>query len=777
MGYRNRYRRSKRRPQYDRGNVEAEGVIKYTRYQNGDFAIVALSDAVVTYVDDNYELYSDDDEYEDGCGDLICQGNLIEYKEGVQYIMKGIIKSTRYGNQLFVSSIDEIEPDTDDELLDYLLACKISGVGKGTIQGLIDACNACYGNAVDTMLHHPEILLDMDVPNAQSKRAKTLIEYLCRRNGDLNEISARNKLIQHGLNEKLLGHVLDYFDTFSNAWAEVQQNPYVLMKVDGIGFKRADKVAMSMGVEAFHPRRLVPLIMDASEKACADGSTITTKADILKTALKMLGHEPGSFSETCICDVMNGVIDKGWIVELDGVSDDELFCLQPKRYHDWEQIIKENAARMVNAQDQVLIPHDVLEHDINVEQQYFKQVDGYELDDEQLNAARLVFENRLSLFTGDAGTGKTSTIKMIIRLAQRYCIPFALCSPTGMAAERITAMCEEIGSPAKAFTIHKMLGRTSPFVTVGATADFNAAELVICDETSMLDTQTASRLFAACGKNNKRLLFIGDVNQLPSVGAGDVFRNLLDCKDINNCRLTEIHRQDKGPVLDAAEVVKQGISPIQPNIDVEFHPCGIDDNSVMTQLDEIVARLQTDGLSLYGGKSNMAFLTPTNDYVDLINTRLRTKFNSNVRHSIHNDDLQCGDFVMQIHNKYKDSRGNEIPVMNGKRGIVKEVNNKVYKVKFFGIDDIVVYTKADADEYLRLAYGSTVHKYQGSQCNAVVLIMTRKAGRLRNRNLLYTAITRAEERLILVGEQQAFIDAAYNLPPIRLTGLKDLRLL
>lgn len=777
------------RIEYPLGQVRVEGVITKTRC-TGDhgWIAVSLSDVTVTYLDTNKVLHS-------GCNgyrELGCTGYVKTYKENIRYILHGKIEPSDYGNQLHMSSMYEAAPENISDLYKYLLNCNISGISQTSLWAIIKSFEN-PNDAIDTIWYHPEDLLGADIGSASETSVNTLAEYMCQRN-EFSEEDAMKALLNHGLSEGKLSSVEDYFESFECAWDRVRKDPYILMRIDGIGFNMADKIACKLNMDPADSKRLTSLLLYAAERACCEsGSTIITKNAIIPAALDVLTNRKWNTNDDDD-DAYVQIIDEKFMNrlrrELDSfaqrrrkplivLGDDyssDTCLVQPCRYYQWESEIIDSATDMVHSYGQRLLSSDVLERDILIEQQWFNRYEHYMLDDEQLAAVRMVFQNRLSLFTGDAGTGKTSTVEMIVRIARREKISFALCAPTGMAAKRIGAACGGVKSPLQSYTIHKLLGPMTVSSIMRATSDFEDADIVICDETSMLDTQIASRLFTACCQNDKRLLLIGDVKQLPSVGAGDVFNDLLNCSDIKHVRLTNVHRQSKDglAVLAAARAVINGCSPIVSDID--FYQCSA--SGVLQTLDELLPKLIDERLSLYGDGPHMAFLAPTNKCVNMINTRLRVKFNHNVDPYTGNKDFQQGDFVMQMRNRYKDSRGKRIPCMNGERGIVQWSDGKgACGVKFFDIDQIVVYTKADANEYLQLAYGSTVHKYQGSQCDTVVLIMTNDMGRSLNRKLLYTAITRAEKRLILVGDANAFVSAAYNLPPTRLTGLKDLRLM
>lgn len=390
-------------------------------------------------------------------------------------------------------------------------------------------------------------------------------------------------------------------------------------------------------------------------------------------------------------------------------------------------------------------------------------------------------------------THNTSAIKMVTQVAARLGIPYCLCSPTGKAAKRLSEACtpDDSKNPLPAYTLHRALGigmshddradlyseEEANIIEDGrrtaAMEAFDKARIVMCDEVSMLDTSLAARLLDKCTKGNKHLLMIGDPNQLPSVGPGSILADFLACPDIPSVRLTKIFRQAQGsPVIMAANAVLSGQDPcIVPG--VEFHECI--DEDVLDTLDKFVMpRLSKEHL----GYQDIAFMSPmkrrtVTSGVAALNNYLRPKMNGAFRDmGSQNSRLQTGDFVTQTKNNY------QVDKFNGDQGRIIEVeSNGSVIVEYFDTDEQVEYTMSESLDNLQLAYASTIHRYQGSQCDTVVMILTDSHYIMCTRNLLYTGITRAAKRIILIGNESAFKRAAKNKTEMfRYTGLKNLDL-
>lgn len=382
-------------------------------------------------------------------------------------------------------------------------------------------------------------------------------------------------------------------------------------------------------------------------------------------------------------------------------------------------------------------------------------------------------------------THNTTSQKIIVNIAERLGIPFVLCSPTGRAAKNLSESCTQKGhAPVPAYTLHRALS-----IMVGdsndkeffaddvmqsnenaqlteANAAFKRAKIVLCDEASMIDTQMAALLLKK--SKGKHLLLIGDPNQLPSVGVGAFLNDMLMCRDVPSTRLTKIFRQAAdSPVIVAAHAVLRGEDPCDTD-GIEFHEC-MDDDVQETIRKFVLPRIKDEHL----GFKDIAFMSPMKvrtktSGTNGLNEFLRPTLNPSFKEAGEDNwKLQAGDFVTQVKNNY------DVDRYNGDRGVVTKIDGEGYHVEFLDDGDSeVIYEPFEVSENLMLAYASTIHRYQGSQCPTVVLVLTDSHFVMCNRNLLYTGITRAQERVILIGNRSAFKRAAKNNKETkRMTGL------
>jgi len=375
------------------------------------------------------------------------------------------------------------------------------------------------------------------------------------------------------------------------------------------------------------------------------------------------------------------------------------------------------------------------------------------LSDEQSQAVRTCMSHNLTVLTGGPGTGKTTTLKALIDVAERGGLSVKLCAPTGQAAKRME---NAIGR--EATTIHRMLGYKRE------TKEFNHhrghpldAELIVIDESSMLDLWLLHHLLRAL-KDGTRLLFVGDVHQLPSVGAGHVLNDIIASDVAHVAQLTKTFRQDKGScIIENAKAIKDGIMPVLDNKNRNFFMFNVSPDKAGEMVADIVANRipKTFGFkaeeiqvlsSQYKGEAG----------VDAINTRLQEQFSGDSSWSIkHKSGLfKVGDRVIQTKNNYEDS------VMNGEVGQITFIDkkNRTLTIQF---DSKVTYTYGQLWQ-VKLAYAITIHRSQGSEYKAVVIPVV-EGMPMMQRNLLYTAVTRAKQLVVLVGSETAVQEAIGNM--------------
>ena len=380
-----------------------------------------------------------------------------------------------------------------------------------------------------------------------------------------------------------------------------------------------------------------------------------------------------------------------------------------------------------------------------------------DLSDEQKRAIKMVLNNKISIITGGPGTGKTTIIKTIIKLLELEKLEIALCAPTGRAAKRIT---ETTGQEAK--TLHRLLtiGKTEE---EGISLNFEVPKInqdvVIVDEVSMLDTIVMHFLLRGL-KDKTRLVLIGDCDQLPSVGAGNILKDLIDSDLVPVAKLTQIYRQAReSQIIVNAHKINQG-----ENIDLSARDGDfffINGTDILKQVSELVSnRLKKYGN--YDSLKDIQVLTPTKkgeSGTRILNKGLQDILNPQMRNKNEKDfgsvTFREGDKVMQIKNNYdlywetKDGKNYGTGVYNGDMGIINQISDDGIEV-VFDDEKYALYDNTNIEE-LEHAYAVTVHKSQGSEFPVVVMPIIQGPPMLYTRNLLYTGVTRAKELLVIVG--------------------------
>ena len=372
------------------------------------------------------------------------------------------------------------------------------------------------------------------------------------------------------------------------------------------------------------------------------------------------------------------------------------------------------------------------------------------LSDEQAAAVRGCLAHNLFVLTGGPGTGKTTILKAVIDSAEASGLQVMLCAPTGQAAKRMG-----IATGREATTIHRMLGYNPESKDFACNRDnLLVADFIVIDESSMLDLWLLHHLLAALNEGT-RVLFVGDVHQLPSVGAGNVLNDIIASGVAHVARLTKTFRQGDGScIIENAKAIKDGIMPVLDNKNRNFFMFNVDAD----QAGELVADIVANRIpNTFGLKSEeIQVLSPTykgEAGVDAINTRLQKQFNGKSSWTINHKSglFKVGDRVIQTKNNYDDG------VMNGEVGHITFIDKKNRTVTTQFDDNKVTYRYNQLWQ-IKLAYAITIHRSQGSEYKAVVIPVVEGMSMMQ-RNLLYTAVTRAKQLVVLVGNQAAIQEA------------------
>ena len=546
----------------------------------------------------------------------------------------------------------------------------------------------------------------------------------------------------------------------------IENNPYKLADdMEGVGFKIADEIAKNSGMELDSPFRIKSGILYALSAAVSAGHTYYPMDALIEEAGRLLGVFIAK-PEEILTDLM---IDRKVMVrDVDGIKAVYLYSV----YHTELAIAHRLfALKFEDMPDEKAFDKDL--HSIEKEE-------NITLESMQREAVRASAGSGIVVITGGPGTGKTTTINTIIRYFERKGMDIMLAAPTGRAAKRMT---EATGHEAQ--TIHRMLELSGILSDEISNASFERNEtnpletdVVIIDEMSMVDIFLMNSLLKAIA-DGTRLILVGDANQLPSVGPGNVLKDIIASGCFNTVRLAKIFRQEEaGDIVVNAHKINEGeLFEIGPSSrDFPFIR-RTDANAIINALVTLVKvklPAYTDCSS-----NDVQVLTPTRKGslgVERLNTVLQQYLNppsnSKVEKEIGSIIFREGDKVMQIKNNYKipwEVRGrNGIPietgmgVFNGDMGIVDNINLYLSEMTVrFDEERYVTYTFKETDE-LEHAYAVTVHKSQGSEYPAVVLPLLDGPRMLMNRNILYTAVTRARKCICIVGSEQTFYNMISN---------------
>ena len=691
-----------------------------------------------------------------------------------------IVKHPDYGEQFKIATFEKIMPTTPEALEKYLANGNFRGIGPATAKKIVDKFGKDTINVIK--LEPQKLTL---IKGINKEKALEIAEQFLA-NWEIWQIVGF--LDKFGIGPQSAENV--YKKLGEGALEKISENPYILLDVASkVNFEKVDKIALELGVEQNNYKRVRSGIKYGLEKIGLNGNSCVLYDNLLKYEQDLLNVDINNIEDT----IINMKAKEELVLEERENGQEWVYS---KPFYEAEKNIAEKIIGLRNAEN------------VKVIKTLKKDLDGIEknidikLSEKQKEAIESINENNVCIITGGPGTGKTTIIKAIIELYKKHGMKPVLCAPTGRAAKRMT---ETTGEEAK--TLHRLLEIAG---MSDDTDNFNTnllvtpidGDIIIVDEASMLDMFLMNYLVKAIYKGTK-LVLVGDIDQLPSVGPGSVLKDLIDSEQVHTIRLNQIFRQAaKSKIIVNAHRVNEGKNFIEGKIkntkldeeNIEL----LDDffyiNEVnQEKIQQTVISLCKGRLKTYGDYdflSNIQIITPTKK------GKLGTKeLNILVQKELNpleeeKNEKEFGDIkfreqdrVMQTKNNYnilwekeydeefKKELGNGI--FNGELGIIENINkeNKTIKVKF---DDGKIATYDNADlEQLEHAYAITVHKSQGSEFDVVILVVSQSAPMLLTRNLIYTAMTRAKKLLIVIGPQSVVnYMIQNNTTKQRNTGLK-----
>ncbi len=655
-------------------------------------------------------------------------GTFHEVTVGACLVVEGEWKvDKRYGRQFAAQSWEEELPATIVGIEKYLGSGLVKGIGPKFAKLIVSH----FGLATFDVIENDTDRL-LEVPGIGKTRV-ALIRTSWEKQKDVKDIMVF--LQGHGVSSTFAAKIYKKYG--KESIEKVSDNPYCLADdIWGIGFKTADSIAKNLGYTNNDPRRCRSGILYTLGKLSEDGHVYAEREQLLKTAKELLQAD-----EEPITATLDQMIEKE-----DLVIDEDAIFLPPFYYS--ECGVANKLKRLIDTSSK-----DLFEEDVNIEKIVRKT--GIHYDDVQVAAIKQAVQSKVMVLTGGPGTGKTTTTIGIIAALQSMGLRILLAAPTGRAAKR---MSEATGKEAK--TIHRLL-EYNPAEGYGRN-DENPLDggALIVDECSMIDVILMNSLLKAI-PIDMRLILVGDIDQLPSVGAGNVLRDIIDSERIPVVRLTRIFRQAMtSRIITNAHRINQGLFPdISNGKNTDFFFIQKEDPSLVAA--EIVNIVKNRIPKAYHISTNdIQVLTPMQRSVvgaANLNVILQEAINPE-------GDSLCrggfkyrqGDRVMQIRNNY------DKDVFNGDVGYIESVNmdDRSLTVRFE--ERHVEYEDSELDE-LTLAYATTIHKSQGSEYPVVVIPLLMTHFVMLQRNLVYTGITRAKKICIIIGTTKALAYSIHNM--------------
>lgn len=661
-------------------------------------------------------------------GNLISQFKAVGYglpiSGNLRYEMKGRWNRTnKHGIQFEVETYDEVIIPNREGIIAYLSSGQISGIGPKIAEKIYRA----FGNStLDILDKDPNKLLT--IPGiSESKLQKILDSYLANR-------AARDVvafLVPYGITAN---RAVKLYQKYENRTMEiVKEHPYTLCELPGIGFHTADKIAMSMGFKKLSTDRVDAGIFYTLTEAESCGHLCMEKHNFVEACLKIL--DTPELTEDMVANrAMRMLADK------------RLESYNGSVYRDQTAFAERYLAFKIIKQLKTGKTHAFA--DIDAEIWEIESKLSITMADEQRKAVKTALTNGVSIITGGPGTGKTLIQRAILDIyhTSNPGKTICCCAPTGRAARRMT---QSTGYPAT--TVHKALNLITKDDGTYTDAEKLDADLIIVDEVSMLDIYLAGQLFDAL-KSDAQIVLIGDAEQLPSVGPGAVLSEMLASDCIPFVRLEKVFRQNFGSrIAINAQLIRHGNYNLETGPD--FRLIESKDLSMSAQT---IVDLYKDEIELFG-VDNVALLSPfrqkTETGVTTLNERIRDIVNPPDKSKKEATDgkklFRVGDKVMQIKNN--------ADINNGDIGYIVDItysdNSSVLHIDF-GDGRLVEYDFSEND-MLTLGYAMTVHKSQGSEYRSVIINLQCAHRIMLKKPLIYTAITRSKEKVVIVGEKKA----------------------
>jgi len=764
-------------------NLKITGRFDYKIYENSE---------------NGYKIYTfeiekiiDEDDFEHEAGDLISVTGYYEVNEHCAILpckIVGTVGMYKGEKQLKAETVEFIEPATNEGIISFLSCGIIKGVGEKTARNIVmgyEAANGYiegFGSKTLEIIKNEPLLL-VKVRGISSDKAQVIHDSY------MENMEYQNVMIffqKFGISSAKAMKIYNTYKGTSIAIAE--QNPYMFANIRGFGFKSCDEIAKKLGIDTHSIFRLESALKSVLESAEMDGHCYLFKDKLLEATSKALSDGSDIIEEQELEEAFKRLLKTGELINITYSEDNERHeAVYTKEMYKLEY---EAALAIKNIAGCQVIEDKTCNIDKLIEE--FEKAKGFELENMQKEAVKAVFATKMLILTGSAGSGKTTTVECMIYVLQRYFenkeeMSFMLAAPTGKAAKRLTEI-----TGFEAMTIHRLLQFSYEnkgfFYRMGNELPY---DLIVIDESSMLSIDLAHALFTAISSGTTVVL-IGDTQQLPSVGAGNVLDDMIKSAVLKVVKLNVIKRQADGSgIITNANKIINGEMPEIVNENKDFFIIEEEDkNKVIKKTLEALTRLMTgydysidDVQVICPQKTSEIGTYEMNKAIqDMVNPSADGK--SEIKRG--NSVFRQGDKVIHLSNNYETSHyqrdaltGRYVAeensgVFNGDIGRIIEISKindaildtdgqdndndgKTTTEKRVAVqyDEFIIIYQISELEEIDLAYGLTVHKMQGSQCEAAIILCHMRNYIMLNRNLGYTAVTRAKKMACIIGQKRA----------------------
>lgn len=717
------------------------------------------------------ELEDTDMDYDEP--EIVVTGTFGQLRDSVSYTFYGqLVNHPKYGRQMKVDRYEQAKLDSKEAMISFLSGPQFKGIGPVTAGNIVEALGE---DAISKILEDADCLDGID--GVTALRKKNLVETLTEEQGMDQVILTLNR---YGLNNTIAYKIYEQYE--EKTLEVIQTNPYQLVEdIERFSFARADALAEEMDIEADADERLrAALLQSVSNHCFQSGDTYILHEPLISQSIQLLeAARPFIIEAGQVEKALIQLVDERMIAQ----DDDERYYL-PSLYNAEAGIVTH--LQRLKESDEIDLDHD--EEDIEGAIAAVEKEQGFAFGPSQKEAIKEAILSPVFILTGGPGTGKTTVVNGLVKvyslLTDRSLDPHAykgddfpvvLAAPTGRAAKRLGETTDLSSG-----TIHRLLG-------LGADDDFDldpkyydnqlAGRLLIIDEMSMVDTWLFNHLLSAV-PDDMQVILIGDKDQLPSVGPGQVFSDLIESGQLPVKELTEIYRQESDSSIPflAAHIKNNTLPPDfgENKTDRSFIPCST--QQVVSVVSQVADRAVQKGFTI----EDLQVLAPMykgQAGIDQLNVALQEVFNPNTdgsRKEVENFETiyRIGDKVLQLTNEP------ELQIFNGDIGIITGISlagentDKTDKLTIL-FDTVEVEYSRNNFNKITLAYCMSIHKAQGSEFKVVILPFVKSYYRMLRKDLLYTAITRASDWLILCGEKEAFSYSLTQTSANRRTNLVE----